>query len=390
MINKYKINWFIYFLVIVILVFGITHSIAIFSLSLFGDTTLGILDSYSNRREGDLNGPNQSRTIFKTYHFYVNGNEYNGKAQYTSDELWGDLKDGEIRKELISYISFYPRINKPTSLVELSSLGVVGVSYYSGKILISILLILLVNGSLKKKKSEKVGIPIKYCTSCGAQTENDALYCTSCGQQTRKANTIEQNSFERFSDSGLVGFSDKYNNPEIIEAANKKRKESKGCMGMSVVVPILIFLLFGFFIDEVPMVDAIVIGTLISLAMLVINIVGIARAKKPMWEGVVVNKKNSIKTRTNKRDSTDEKRYQEFEIEIRTDSGKMKRIVERDNVNDMYLYLNIGDRVRYHPQFGTYEKYDKSKDKIIYCNVCSVMNKIKKDRCSNCNNLLFK
>lgn len=37
-----------------------------------------------------------------------------------------------------------------------------------------------------------------------------------------------------------------------------------------------------------------------------------------------------------------------------------------------------------------YEKYDKSKDRIIYCNVCSMMNPIQNDRCKRCNNLLFK
>ncbi len=50
----------------------------------------------------------------------------------------------------------------------------------------------------------------------------------------------------------------------------------------------------------------------------------------------------------------------------------------------------VGDRVRYHPRFGAYEKYDKSKDRIIYCIVCDEMNPIQNDRCKKCNNLLFK
>lgn len=56
----------------------------------------------------------------------------------------------------------------------------------------------------------------------------------------------------------------------------------------------------------------------------------------------------------------------------------------------MYDYLSVGDRVRYHPAFETYEKYDKSKDKIIYCNVCRMMNPVANDRCKRCDNLLFK
>jgi hypothetical protein len=82
--------------------------------------------------------------------------------------------------------------------------------------------------------------------------------------------------------------------------------------------------------------------------------------------------------------------YTEFTTVINTDAGKKKKIVERDSGRLMYDYLTVGDRVHYHPMFGTYEKYDKSKDRIIYCNVCSTKNLIQNDRCKQCNNLLFK
>jgi hypothetical protein len=55
----------------------------------------------------------------------------------------------------------------------------------------------------------------------------------------------------------------------------------------------------------------------------------------------------------------------------------------------MYDYLDIGDRVRYHPALETYEKYDKSKDEVIYCNVCRRGTRFN-DRCERCKNLLFK
>ena len=57
---------------------------------------------------------------------------------------------------------------------------------------------------------------------------------------------------------------------------------------------------------------------------------------------------------------------------------------------EMYDYFKVGDRVRYHPAFATYEKFDKSRDSIIYCNVCSMMNPVSNDRCERCANLLFK
>ena len=109
-----------------------------------------------------------------------------------------------------------------------------------------------------------------------------------------------------------------------------------------------------------------------------------------MWEGVVVNKYS--KERSENRGGEDDNwvTYTEYTTVINTDMGKKKTIVERDSRRKMYDYLSVGDRVRFHPRFGTYEKYDKSKDSIIYCNVCTVMNPIQNDRCERCKNLLFK
>lgn len=74
---------------------------------------------------------------------------------------------------------------------------------------------------------------------------------------------------------------------------------------------------------------------------------------------------------------------------IQTTTGRKHRIA-RDSHREMYDYFKVGDRVRYHPAFATYEKFDKSRDSIIYCNVCSMMNPISNDRCERCANLLFK
>jgi hypothetical protein len=116
---------------------------------------------------------------------------------------------------------------------------------------------------------------------------------------------------------------------------------------------------------------------------------GFAKTKQPIWEGVVV-KKHSKKKSERRGDDTNYSTYTEYTVIIRTDEGKKKTIVERKSGRNMYHYLSVGDRVRFHPKFGTYEKYDKSKDRLIYCNVCSTMNPIQNDRCKRCNNLLFK
>ena len=101
--------------------------------------------------------------------------------------------------------------------------------------------------------------------------------------------------------------------------------------------------------------------------------------------GIVVNQYS--KENYNDPDTTET--YTEYTTIINTNAGKKKTIVEKDSGRHMYDYLSVGDRVRFHPRFGTYEKYDKFKDRI-YCNVCSMMNPIQNDRCKRCNNLLFK
>lgn len=109
-----------------------------------------------------------------------------------------------------------------------------------------------------------------------------------------------------------------------------------------------------------------------------------------MWEGVVVDKSSKKRSKRESKDDSTYTTYTEYTTVISTKGGKKKTIVEVDSRRDMYDYLSVGDRVRYHPAFGTYEKYDKSKDRIIFCNVCSMQSPIHNDRCKRCNNLLFK
>lgn len=236
------------------------------------------------------------------------------------------------------------------------------------------------------------------CNSCGAKLSENAAFCISCGASvdTGKAQSaqapVAAPPQQYTTSSNLIGFSDRCNDPEILATAKSNRKSSIGCMCILVLVPLIGFPIAGLLMEDFPLGEAVVIGVGIALVMLIVNLLGLRNAKKPMWEGVVVNKYSKEREkhkRTN--DETDTySTYTEYTTIIHTDSGKKKTIVEIDSQRDMYDYLSVGDRVRYHPTFGTYEKYDKSKDRIIYCNVCRMMNPIENDRCKRCNNLLFK
>ena len=230
------------------------------------------------------------------------------------------------------------------------------------------------------------------CAACGAELPEGTAFCISCGKAVSRAapGTVTparaEDSATPQSGEGLVGFSDRYNSPEILAAAKANKRFAIGCMWVLVFVPLIGFPVAGLLIDEMPFNEAVIIGPLIALVMLVVNLLAMRRTKEPIYVGVVENKYS--KERYKHRDDT--QTYTEFTTVIRTDAGRKKTIVERDSGRHMYDYLSVGDRVRYHPMFGTYEKYDKSKDRIIYCNVCAMMNPIQNHRCKRCNNLLFK
>ena len=189
--------------------------------------------------------------------------------------------------------------------------------------------------------------------------------------------------------TGLVGWSLHSSAPEILEAAKKNRKSAMGCAWALLIVFPLGFLLAGLFMDEMPLNEALVIGAILGITMFVINLIRIKDLNKPMWEGVVTAKFHKER-REHKRGDDSFRYYTEFTVVIKTEAGKTKRIVERDSRREMYDYLAVGDRVRYYPAFDSFEKYDKSNDIVIYCNVCRMRNSMESERCKRCNKLLFK
>lgn len=187
----------------------------------------------------------------------------------------------------------------------------------------------------------------------------------------------------------LVGWSDVANSPEMVETIKKNRRSAMGWTWVFTLLFPVGFLIAGLLSDEVPLYEALIIGIGLGLLILAINLWRIAGMKKPVWDGVVMKK---VEKKRYKRDNDDgsSQSYMEYIVLIRTERGKKKRIVERQRGRDMYDYLDVGDRVRYHPALETYEKYDKSKGQVIYCNVCRLRNSIRNERCDRCKNLLFK
>jgi hypothetical protein len=423
-----------------VLLFAMYLSLSTLALAIWGDSIMGTVDSYDSRRDDMTAQENRSHTVSKGYWFLVNGKEYRGYVIYSSDEAWPSLDEGETRSEHIRYLSFLPYVNKPAMLCEFSEMGEVAIIYHIFAPIGYLLLLLLVIRTARRGKKKKptarkpaasqiieqqrsdtdmfcpncgnkltegtafcpccgaktqANVP-GVCSACGAELPEGAEFCIGCGAAVNPAVPQPMEPSQAAAPAlsqggmGLVGFSDRYNCPEILAAAQKNKKSSIGCMWILVFVPLIGFPIAGLLMEDFPFGESLVIGIGIALVMLIINLLALRRTNQPMWEGVVVNKYSKEKSEHRGGEDDNYRTYTEYTTIINTDAGKKKTIVEKDSGRDMYDYLSVGDRVRFHPRFGTYEKYDKSKDRIIYCNVCSMMNPIQNDRCKRCNNLLFK
>lgn len=397
-------------LIYAVLLFAMYLSLSTLALAIWGDSVMGTVDSYDSRRDDTTAQENRSRTISKGYWFVVSGKEYRGYVMYQSDEAWPSLTEGETRSEHIRYLDLFPYVNKPAALCEFSEMSEVAIIYHILAPIGYLLLLLLVictarGGKTKKPAARKPAAPQiieaksdtdMFCPNCGNKLPDGSEFCIGCGKavnlRTPEPMEVSQaaSSAPPQDGAGLVGFSDKCNSPEILAAAQKNKKSSIGCMWILVFVPLIGFPVAGLLVDDFPFGESLVIGVGIALVMLVVNLLALRKTKQPMWEGVVVNKYSKEKSEHRGGEDDNWRTYTEYNTIINTDAGKKKTIVEKDSGRHMYDYLSVGDRVRFHPRFGTYEKYDKSKDRIIYCNVCSMMNPIQNDRCKRCNNLLFK
>lgn len=145
-----------------------------------------------------------------------------------------------------------------------------------------------------------------------------------------------------------------------------------------VSLPLLGLLVFNFISREHSMSSVFKLGLIGSgiLFLLSLLLYWIPMYREKTWDGVVVRKyqEERQKVRKHKRGMhyhTTVTKYTASVVQICKDSGENHEI-ENDgsSENYYYMYLNEGDRVRYHPRIHYYEKEDKSKDTYVLCPFC--------------------
>jgi len=192
------------------------------------------------------------------------------------------------------------------------------------------------------------------------------------------------------------GYSKRINNPAF---KRYQKNANKYTMIFSLVLCSIVvvgFFIYGEISVEMDNPQALYIGIAIGAMFISIALIQIIqRLKDKTWDGVVIDKKVEDKQRKKYMKGTrlfKRKYWEEFTlytVHIKGEDGHEHNIFVEDD-NTLYDYYKIGDKVRHHKGLNTFEKYDKTGDKIIFCNACASMNDIKDDTCHRCGAPLLK
>ncbi|MDD2306172.1 MAG: hypothetical protein PHP53_15830 [Prolixibacteraceae bacterium] len=186
-----------------------------------------------------------------------------------------------------------------------------------------------------------------------------------------------------------MGYSQKINDPAFAKYV-KNANSYSGYFSLGLAfVAVLGFFINGEVSDNMENPESLFIGLGIGSMFILIAIFQIVgRNRGTTWDGVVVDKKTENKRRRSKYDES-WINYTRYTVYIRADNGKTHTTSAEDD-DTKYNYYRVGDRVRHHKGLNTYEKEDKSGDKIVFCNACASLNDIKEVFCFRCNCPLLK
>ena len=226
-----------------------------------------------------------------------------------------------------------------------------------------------------------------FCSNCGAKVSENANFCNSCGERPKQPQTAFAGNFIR------IGFSSKINDPAFaryIKSTNRWSAIFSAILAVAAVAGFYIAGEAGAEGMENP--QALFIGLGVGGMFLLIALLTIIRQKRTRtWDGVVADKTIRQKQRTQNAGNDDDyiQYYTEYAVIVRDERGKTHRITAEDD-DTQYNYYQIGDRVRHHAGLNSYEKYDKSRDSIIFCSACATLCDINDDICFRCKCPLLK
>lgn len=187
----------------------------------------------------------------------------------------------------------------------------------------------------------------------------------------------------------LVGFSPKIHDRAFLQYQKASNKWALTFAVVLALVAIVGFPIYGEKSGELKMPQSLYYGLAIGGMFIAIALIQIFRkGRDTTWDGVIVGKQVFERT-THDKDTDVDTTYTVYEYKVKRGNGKVYKHQHKDH-DTMFNYFDIGDRVRHHKGFDVYEKYDKSKDTIIFCIACGTVNDISDDVCVRCNCPLLK
>lgn len=253
-----------------------------------------------------------------------------------------------------------------------------------------------------------------FCKHCGDKVPEGAKFCKYCGKSVDPAHPEADAESETVNhvkiappvheevpappmqapalNCGITpGFTTKTSDPTFIGSI---KKTGKGTLIFGIVL-ILLPLLVTFFLSiKNGDFSYMIYGAVISAAFLIENIIMAAKKKADkQWDGTVTDK-HTQQGRKRGSEKGEYETYTEYVTVFCDSNGKTRKCVEGTNSNDAHPtfdYLNVGDIVRYHPEFdGFYEKYNKVVETHIFCPSCKTWNEVKYDYCQKCGMVVLK
>ncbi len=201
--------------------------------------------------------------------------------------------------------------------------------------------------------------------------------CARCG--------FDPNSAQPYGDvpsvgAGGIGWSNRAHDPLYSRYQKSKRLYSFIFASVLILaVPSVLFITGDLSFDS----EGLLVTGVIALMFALIAFFSIrgTRRKGKDWEGVVEDKQTRVKN-SGESDNI---------LFIRLSDNRKIEISFGDSTT-LYDYYRIGDRIKNHQKANlrALEKYDKRRDKVLFCPSCATMCDARADYCAACGSPLLK
>ena len=229
------------------------------------------------------------------------------------------------------------------------------------------------------------------CRTCGEPLNEGAEVCSVCGTRVGEEpiDTVEDGFRTREEwlvsnahSAGITpGYSNKFDTPEFQAALKASNSSYTRILLITLLVlPLVVMLIVSLIKRDLGI--GIFIGGSIVVYIIEIPVIAyflIKRNTAKPWDGEVID----LIHRASK-DSADQ-----YYIICRSDEGKKRKVADYGRA--MYDYLQVGDRVRFHPRLNVpLEKQDKTHDSYLLCPFCGKRQSLENDDCDVCGKPLLK